>query len=113
MALPHAAPGEAIQIRRAGEDLTRFCSTALVKTEEFELIRMVLPQGKSMPEHSVRGALTLLCLEGRIAVGAHAPFQHLNAGEMMYLNGGEVHSLCALQDALVLLTILLGPAPRR
>jgi quercetin dioxygenase-like cupin family protein len=113
MALPHAASGQLIPLRHAGEDLSRFSSTALAKTEEFELIRLVMPRGKSMPEHSVPGAVTLLCLEGQVSVNAHQRLQRLCAGEMMYLSGGQVHALHALQDALVLLTILLGPAPRR
>ncbi len=113
MALPHAASGQTIQLRRAGEDLTQFAATALAKTEELELMRLVLPQGKSMPEHSVPGAVTLLCLEGQIAVSAHGRVQNLNAGEMLYLNGGEVHAVRAQQDALVIVTIVLGPDPRR
>ncbi len=111
MALAHFASGNVIHLRQEGEDLSRFSSTALAKTAEIELIRMALPRGKGMPEHSVTGAVTLLCLEGEIAVQAHGRTEVLGVGDLMYLNGGQVHALQAQRDALLLLTIVLEPRP--
>jgi len=83
---------------------------ALAKTEHMELIRLMLPKEKPMPEHRVDGELTLLCLEGEIALDAHGRTTILHPNEMVYLAGGEPHAIRANRDAVALLTILLGPA---
>ena len=53
--------------RLPGEDL------ALFKTEELEVIRLVLAAGKSLPPHKVPGEITIQCLEGRIGSGRGPP----------------------------------------
>lgn len=107
MALQHAAAGAVIEVRQGTQDLSHFSSIALAKTDELELIRMVLPKGKSMPEHFVPGEITLLCLDGEVELEMHGSSSTLRAGQMLYLGGGQAHSLRALQDSLLLLTILL------
>ncbi len=107
MALPHAPSGAVIEVRQARQDLSVFSAIALAKTDELELIRMILPAGKTIPEHHVPGELTLLCLEGEVTVQAHGAAQTLGPGQMMYLHGGQAHALRAERDALVLLTLLL------
>lgn len=106
MALQHAASGDVIKVQD-GLDLSHFSSIALAKTDEQELIRMVLPKDKRVPEHHVPGEVTMLCLQGEVAVEAGGRGQVLRAGQMMYLNGGVAHALHALQDSLLLRTILL------
>ncbi len=107
MALQHATSGQVVALRPANEDVSQFSSIAIAKTEELELIRLVLPAGKSMPEHSVRGQVTLVCLSGAIAVEAHGHTALLRDGDMLYLEGGAVHSLRAEHDSIALLTIVL------
>ncbi|UGQ46152.1 cupin domain-containing protein [Massilia endophytica] len=107
MALQHASSGQVFQIRDGAEDLSQFSSIALVKTEQMELIRMVMPVGKGMPEHWVKGEITLQCLKGEIAFDAHGRTVTLREGEMLYLEGGAAHALRAVQDSVALLTILL------
>ena len=113
MALPHASSGEVIDLKpAAGDDLSQFSSIALAKTDELELIRMILPKGKTMPEHHVPGEITLLCLQGEVVVDAHERRQALGPGQMVYLNGGQAHALEAREDSLLLLTILMAKAGR-
>jgi len=108
MALPHATSGQVVRIgRAAGEDLAQFSSIALAKTEQMELIRMTVPAGRAVPQHAVRGQLTLQCLEGEVAFDAHGRTALLRGGEMLYLEGGAPHALRANADSLLLLTILL------
>lgn len=109
MALLHAASGERIALQRGDDDIAHFTSVALAKTEHMELIRLLLPKEKPMPEHRVEGELTLLCLEGEIAFDAHGRTTILRPSEMLYLAGGEPHTIRANRDAVALLTILLGP----
>jgi len=108
MALQHAVSGERIALQRGDDDIAHFTSIALVKTEHMELIRLVLPTEKPMPEHRVEGEMTLVCLEGEIAVDAHGRTTVLQPSEMVYLAGGEPHAIRAIKDAVGLMTILLG-----
>lgn len=110
MALPHAASGTVIDIRPLAEKCTAFSAIALVKTAQLEVIRMTMPRGKAMPEHKVPGDITVQCIEGVIAVSAHGKTQQLHAGELMFVAGGEPHVLQAIEDASVLVTILLKKA---
>jgi quercetin dioxygenase-like cupin family protein len=107
MAIPHAKSGEVIDIRPLGEGLTRSVTTTLVKTDRLEIIRLVVPAGKEIPPHQVAGEITVLCLEGRIAFTAGGTTRELAAGQMLYLKGNEPHSLRGVENASVLVTILL------
>jgi quercetin dioxygenase-like cupin family protein len=109
MALQHAGSGQKIALQRDDNDIAHFTSVALAKTDTLELIRLVLPKERTMPEHKVDGELTLQCLEGEIVVDAHGRSVVLQPGEMLYLAGGEPHAVRANLDAVALLTILLKP----
>ena len=107
MAVPHATPGQAIDIRPLGPALSRTVTTTLVKTDRLEVIRLVVPAGKEIPSHKVAGEITVQCLEGRVAFTAQGDTRELQAGQMCYLSGGEEHSVKGIEDASVLVTILL------
>lgn len=106
MALPHATSGELIDIRPLGNKLAESPSTAFVRTDDFELMRMVLPKGKSVPEHHVAGEITMQCLEGAVEVQAHSSSHTLLPGYLMYLQGDVPHALHALEDSSILVTML-------
>ena len=55
MAIPHAHPGEVIDVRPLGPALAAARSTALIRTESLEVIRLVIPRGKEIPTHTTRG----------------------------------------------------------
>ncbi|SFV10309.1 cupin domain-containing protein [Pseudoduganella namucuonensis] len=107
MALQHASSGQAITLVKSAEDLSQFASIALVKTEQLELMRMVIPKGKVLPSHQVKGEVTLQCLQGELAITAHGRTTLLRAGEMLYLAACTPHMVQAEQDTLALKTILL------
>jgi quercetin dioxygenase-like cupin family protein len=109
MALHHAVSGERIALQRGEDDIANFTSIALIKTDHMELIRLVIPKEKPLPEHWVEGEMPLRCLEGEIAFQAHGRTTILRPNEMVYLAGGEPHAVQANQDAVALLTILLHP----
>jgi quercetin dioxygenase-like cupin family protein len=109
MALQHAASGERIRLERGEDDIAHFTSIALIKTDHMELIRLVVPVDKPVPEHRVEGEMTLLCLEGEIAFDAHGRTTILHPNEMVYLAGGEPHTIRSTRDAVALMTILLHP----
>lgn len=108
MALEHARPGQAIDVKPLGAGLGGSKTSTLIKTPHLEVIRVVLPKGKKIPPHKVAGEITVQCLEGRIAFRAGDGQTELAAGQMLYLEGGAAHALEGLEDASVLVTILLG-----
>lgn len=109
MALDHADSAQPFDVRPLGEALERSKSTALFKSEQIEVMRLVLLAGRSMPPHRVDGEITVLCLEGRVNFDADGRMIELGAGQMLYLHGGVVHSLHALEDASMLVTVVLKP----
>jgi quercetin dioxygenase-like cupin family protein len=108
MAIEHAQPGQPVDVRPLGARLANEKSHALFKSDQLEVMRLVLQTGKSLPPHKVAGEITIHCLEGRIDVGADAARHVLVAGQMLYLPGGVVHDVIALEDASALVTIVLG-----
>ncbi|MCB9963912.1 MAG: cupin domain-containing protein [Rhodospirillales bacterium] len=107
MALPHAKPGESIDLCPLGEALKDARTQAIIKTDSFEAIRLVLQAGTEIPSHKVPGEITLHCLEGCVSLGLAGSVINLRAGEWLYLNGGEPHSVKAEEDSSLLLTIIL------
>jgi len=107
MAIPHADSGQVIDVRPLGPSLANERTIALFKTEDLEVIRLVLPAGKGMPPHKVPGEITIQCIEGRIDVGVDGRSHVLEAGQLLFLQGGVVHGVSALEDASALVTIVL------
>lgn len=107
MAIQHATSGQTVSVLPCANMPGDRQTVAIFKTGELEVIRLVLPQGKSMPAHKVAGDITVQCLAGSIAFASDDSSQTLAAGEMLYLAGGIVHSLTAVDDACALLHIVL------
>lgn len=109
MAIPHAQPGEVIDVRPLGPVLADSRTTTLIKTKNLEVVRLVMAAGKEIAEHRAPREITVHCLEGKIAFTARGKTQELTAGQMLYLEGGDPHSVHCIEDASFLLTILLEP----
>ena len=107
MAIPHAMPTEVVDIRPLGADGQQLQTTTLIKTDTLEVIRLVLPAGKEIPPHSVPGEITVQCLEGKVVFGTEEGERKLTAGNLLYLTGASQHSVRAVEDSSVLVTILL------
>lgn len=109
MALPHARPGQAVDVRPLGGRLGDERTTALLKSRDLEVIRLVLKAGATLPPHKVAGEITIQCLEGRLSVRSDGATTVLGPGHLLFLNGGAVHDVSALDDASALVTIALRP----
>jgi quercetin dioxygenase-like cupin family protein len=107
MAIPHATSGEVIDVRPLGAAMAQTKTSTLVKSAAIEVIRLVIPAGKDIPAHQVAGEITVQCLEGRVAFTAGGTTRELSAGQMLHLAGSDSHSLHGVEDASVLVTILL------
>jgi quercetin dioxygenase-like cupin family protein len=109
MAIPHAQPMDVVDVRPLGSGIHSSRTATLVKTDRLELIRLVLPAGKTLPEHEVAGEITVQCLEGHVEFRSGDVIRGLSAGQLVYLSGASKHSLSAVDDSSLLLTILLMP----
>ena len=107
MAIQPAVSGEPVSVLPPANAPGDRQTVALFKTNELEVMRVVLSAGKSMPPHKVAGDITVQCLEGSIRFNSDGNDQVLAAGDMLYLAGGVVHSLTAIDDACALLHIVL------
>lgn len=107
MALSHAQPGEVVDVRPFGLELSDARTTTLLKTDNVEVVRIVMKAGKQISEHEAPGEIIVQCLEGKIGFMALGETRKLEAGQLLYLNAEEPHSVDCIEDASFLLTILL------
>jgi len=107
MAMPHAKPGEVVDVRPLGSALASVQTKTLVRAEQVEVIRLIVTAGKEIEEHEAKGEIIVQCLEGRVAFTAFGKTQNLEAGTLLYLPTGEPHSVKGIENASLLLTILL------
>ena len=107
MALQHAKSGEIVDLAPLGPGLKQAPSTAIVKTAQFEAIRLVLPANTEIPAHQVPGNITLHCLEGEVELDIAPTRIRLKADQWTYLDGGASHGVRAIVDTALLLTIFL------
>ena len=99
MAIPHASPGQVIDVLPLAAQLPQ------AKT------RALLLAGKSLPPHKVAGEITIQCLEGEMLVTLDDGDCALKPGQMVYLQGGAMHAVLAVRDATALVTIALVASP--
>ena len=107
MAIPHAAPGQVVDVSPLGARLAGEKSVALFKSADLEVMRLVLRAGKSLPPHKVPGEITIHCLEGALKVLADGYEHALQAGQLLYLRGGTLHDVLAVEDCSAIGTVAL------
>jgi quercetin dioxygenase-like cupin family protein len=107
MALPHTQSGEVVDVRPLGPALASSRTATLFRAGQVEVRRLVVPAGKEIAEHKAKGEIVVYCLEGKVAYTAFGKTHHLEAGRLLYLPTGEPHSVQGVEDASLLLTVLL------
>ncbi len=108
MAISHAQPGTIVNIQPLATKLDETKTHTLVKTDKIEVIRLILKKGKEIATHSTSAPITVQCLEGRVSFSTLGNDLDMRAGDLLFLNGGEPHSVKAVESASILLTILLA-----
>ena len=104
MALHHARPGEKVGLQSLASTLDAR-TVALVKTDAFEVVQLVLRAGETIAQHSVAGYATVQCLEGSAILKTTEEIR-LSRGDWLYLNRDQGHSVSAIEDSSLLVTIL-------
>jgi len=107
MAIPHASSGQVVEILSSDGTLPSDQSYAVFKSDQLEVMRIVLPAGKTFPPHRVAGEITVQCLAGRLELNVDGTRQLLRAGQLMFLEAGVQHGLVGIDDAIALVTIVL------
>jgi len=77
----------------------------LVKTPDLRVVLEVLERGASLAEHRAPGPITVQVLEGEIRFAAGEEIVYLRAGELVALPDTQLHSVEAVRDSSLLLTI--------
>lgn len=108
MAQIHAQSGQVVSVRPFGDRLVSVRTTAIIKADQLEVIRIVLPAGKGLPVHSAPGEITVQCIEGQIEFQTPAALHVLEAGDFIHLHGNEPHALKATVDSSALLTMCIA-----
>jgi quercetin dioxygenase-like cupin family protein len=107
MAIPHANPGEIVDVRPLGAALATTITHTLIKTDDLEVIRIVLLAGSGLPPHRVPGEITVHCLEGKVEFQVDGFTREMTAGSLLFAAGNSEHSAHALENSSLLVTILL------
>jgi quercetin dioxygenase-like cupin family protein len=107
MALPHASLLDVIDIRPLGPALHDAVSTSLLKTDRLQLLHLVLPARRDIPEHHVDDECTIHCLEGDVEIQMPGGVRRLGPGQLVVLPASQPYSLSARVDSAVLMTLLL------
>ena len=106
MAIHHAASGELIDISPLVRALKSSITKTLYKSAHLEVFRVVLLADKVMAAHRVAGEVTVQCIEGQVEFTSPSGVVLLRKGSLLCLAGGETHSLKAIEDSSVLVTLL-------
>ena len=110
MAIPHTLPGQPADVG-APVPPGALSATALFKSRDLEVIRLLMPAGKGMPPHRVPGEITIQCISGQVEIGLDDSTALLQPGQLLYLAGDAMHSVKAITDTCVLVTIALAAPP--
>jgi quercetin dioxygenase-like cupin family protein len=95
-----------VQQVRAGAHAAGHVAKTLVRTNELRLVLMVLQRGAELPVHQAEGAMTVHALDGRLRiVAAESHFYELVPGQLLVLEPGVPHSVTAIEDSAILLSI--------
>lgn len=107
MLRPAARRSRRARISLAAAPLRNSTSATLIRENHLEVFRFVLKAGKATPEHIAAGALTIQCIEGEVELVCCGQTQLLKANTLVYLKENDAHTVKALADSTLLITILL------
>ena len=106
MSTHHAKPNEIVDLKTWAQDIAVEKTKVVLRTKEVEVARLVIPAGRVFKEHQDSGPITIHCIEGSTEFTAMGISQILGPGQLLYLAPNERHSLAAIADSIILLTII-------
>ena len=82
----------------------------LLRTADMRIVLMILERGTRLTEHDVDGASTIQILDGRVTVSLLGTSIDLASGQVLAIERRVRHSLVAIVDSAILLTIAWAPS---
>ncbi len=83
----------------------------LLRNQDMRIVLLILDRGARIPDHSADEPLTIHAVDGRAIVGLLGSSFDLSSGQLLAVERGVSHSVVAIEDTALLLTIA-GPRPR-
>jgi quercetin dioxygenase-like cupin family protein len=80
-------------------------TTQLVREAGLRAFLLPLRAGEEMPEHKVKGPITVQCLQGNVLFSTADESVELQSGSIISLPGGVPHSLNARTASLMIVTV--------
>jgi len=102
-----ANPGEVVDVRPRGTTLAAARTRTLVHTTTTEVVRLIVPAGQEITGQKSKGEIVVHCLEGRVAFTVLGKRQTLEAGQLLHFPAGQPYTFEGIEDACVLVTILV------
>lgn len=96
-------PGQLIDLHDIGTDQEPK-PKLLIKTEPINVMRLVLPAGKTIPEHKAAKDITVQCVAGKVEFTTAGETLTMTAGKILFLPPGQLHSLTAIDASIMLVT---------
>lgn len=90
---------------QTGKDRT----VILLKTDSLRVIFRSFSEGASLPTHKAPGPITVQVLEGHIEFTAGIQTTPVRKGEVLALESGVPHSVKALSNSAILITVAVRP----
>ena len=71
----------------------------------FKVMRLILPAGKNIPEHKAPKEISVQCVAGTVDFTTMGKTHSMTASSLLHLPPGELHSLLAIEDSVMLITM--------
>jgi quercetin dioxygenase-like cupin family protein len=111
MSVVHARSGDLLELDPDPAAQGRAGAVAMVRDDRLEVMRWMLPAGRSVPEYLACGPATIHCVRPDVRLALRHGEHRLGPGAMVYLAAGSRHALRAEADSVLLVTMVLVPPP--
>jgi quercetin dioxygenase-like cupin family protein len=91
------------------EDFQTEKTRSIIKSDQFSVTRILLPADKHIPDHKAPSTIMIQCINGLIELTVENSRMSMEAGSLILLEKEVVHSLHAIKDSVVLLTMFEQP----
>ena len=88
-----------VKLPLSDSELGEAKTTALVKTDRFEAIRLCMHAGKVIPDHKAKGPITVQCLQGCLLFNVGEVESRMVPGDWVYLEKEQIHSVKAIENS--------------
>jgi quercetin dioxygenase-like cupin family protein len=105
MPVMKASPGEVIRVLSLGSDLKPAQFVALIKTDNLEILQLVVPSGQIVPTHELQGEVVVHCLQGRVSISALGAIHDLGPEQLLYYSQNEPFSILGIENASLLIMV--------